>query len=660
MELVLFLLLARAQEPGEVVIIGRAENLVGVAATASQGSVGQAELRSRPLLRPGEVIETVPGMIVTQHSGSGKANQYFLRGFNLDHGTDFATWIDGMPVNMPTHGHGQGYMDVNFLIPELVERVEYRKGSYYAEEGDFSAAGAARIRTVRKLPKSLASLEVGEFGHQRAVLAHSVDAGPGRVLFALEGHHYDGPWELEEDFDKLNGLLRWTAGDDRNGWDVTFTGYQGEWASADQIPRRAVDAGTLGRFGVVDPSDGGRSRRYGLSGEWRSEGTRVEAYVVDYRMSLFSNFTYRTDPVDGDQFEQVDRRLVAGAAVLHEWTTGDARTSAGLQTRHDFIDEVGLHDTVQRVRASTVRDDEVTQSSAGAWIENEMRWTPKLRTVAGLRADLYRWDVDSSLSVNSGTETDAIASPKLVVVLGPWSDTEFYASGGLGFHSNDGRGAVIEVDPDDGVTPVGKVDPLVRTEGGELGLRTAFLPRLQTTLAVWILDIDSELLFVGDAGITEPTRPSRRIGIEWANHWRPLPWLTLDADYAHTKARFSDSDPAGDHIPGAVEDVVAAGISVQDLSGFFGSVRLRRFGPRDLIEDGSERSHSTTLVNARIGHEHGPLSVALEVFNLFDAEDDDITYFYDSQLAGEPAPVPDVHFHPVEPRSVRLSVTLRF
>lgn len=659
----------KPKDTHEVIVVGRAENLVGDAQTSSQGSVGQDELKQRPVLRPGEVLETVPGVIVTQHSGSGKANQYFLRGFNLDHGTDFATWIDGMPINMPTHGHGQGYTDVNFLIPEIVERVSYRKGPYYAEEGDFSAAGAVRIRTFRKLPESLAHLEMGEFGHQRAVLAHSIDTELGRVLFALEGQHYDGPWDVEENFTKYNGLVRYGSGDDRNGFDVTLMGYQGEWTSADQIPRRAVDAGILDRFGVVDPTDAGNSHRYSLSGEWRSGSdtsqTRVNAYLIEYRLRLFSNFTYYLDdPANGDQFEQVDQRVVVGAAASHQWFDkwlgADASTTVGLQTRNDMIGEVGLHKTAQRARLSTVRDDEVLQNSVGIWVENEMRWNAWFRTVAGLRGDFYFWDVDSNFEANSGTESDGIASPKGSLVLGPWAETEFYLSGGLGFHSNDGRGATIEVDPSDGVTPVEKVDPLVRAKGGEVGVRTGILPGLQSTVSVFILDLDSELLFIGDAGITEPSRPSRRLGVEWANYYRPLPWLTFDADFSHTKARFKDSDPAGDHIPGAIENVLAAGVSVHDLSGVFGSVRVRYFGPRDLIEDGSEHSDATTLVNARVGYEYKKAVFALEVFNLFNSKDDDITYLYDSQLAGEPGPVTDEHFHPVEPRSFRVSLTLRF
>jgi hypothetical protein len=668
--LLIIILLAALAQPSpqeEVVVSGRAEPLVGEAASASEGVVGPRELGSRPLLRPGEILETVPGLIVTQHSGTGKANQYFLRGFNLDHGTDFAVWVDGMPVNLPTHGHGQGYADANFLIPELIEEAAFRKGPLRAEEGDFSSAGAVRIRSFRRLPDSLAVAEVGEFGRQRGLVAHDAEAGPGRLLAALEAVHYDGPWIIGDDgenYVKFNGLLRYSAGTDLEGWDVSFLGYSATWHSADQIPRRAVLAGALPRTGVVDPSDGGESRRLALLASWRSGGWSASLYAVEYQMRLFSNFTYAIDPVNGDQFEQVDRRAVVGGTLSHRLDHAlfgsPSETTFGLDLRNDVIVEVGLHQTTQRARWNTVRDDAVLQTSLGFWISDTTPWTPWLRTVAGARADVYLWDVDSSLAANSGSAADGIVSPRVNVVLGPWERTEFYAGFGLGFHSNDGRGATITVDPTDGVTPVAAVDPLVRTLGAEAGVRSTAVPGLQTGVSVFLLDIDSELLFIGDAGITAPTRPSRRIGVEWTNHWDVLPWLTVDADVAFTRARFRDPDPAGDRIPGAVEGVVSAGIRVHDLAGFEGAVRVRWFGPRPLIEDDSSRSASTTLLNLHLGYRWGQATLSFEVLNLLDSTDDDITYLYDSRLPAEGAPVTDQHFHPVEPRSFRVSLTLRF
>jgi hypothetical protein len=678
MNLLLFVLLTLVQDKPapqqppkvqEVIVTGRSENLVGEAQSATQGTVGQEQLKERPILRNGELLETVPGVIVTQHSGAGKANQYFLRGFNLDHGTDFATYLDGMPINLPTHAHGQGYTDVNFLIPELVDGIDYRKGPYFAEEGDFSSAGSARLRYVTTLPQSLASVELGRFGFLRSALVHSVEVGPGRIIGGFEGYHYDGPWDVPENFVRMNGVLRYAQGEARNGWDVTVMGYRGTWTATDQVARGAVDSGLVDRFGSLDPTTGGRSHRYSLSGSWRTGDadavTRVNAYFIEYKLDLFSNFTYfLDDPVNGDQFEQFDHRFILGGAVAHQWFDQwfgfDVDNEVGLQTRNDLIPEVSLHKTSARSRLSTVRDDRVVENTLGLYARNRTEWTPWFRTEAGLRGDFYWFDVDSSRAANSGTSNAAMASPKLSLVFGPWAQTEFYLNGGLGFHSNDARGTTITVDPTDGITPARSVDALVRTKGADLGVRTGVVPGLQSTLSGFILDIDSELLFVGDAGITEPSRPSRRIGFELAKYYTPLPWLTVDADVAWTRARFRDSDPAGNRIPGAIEGVVAAGVSVHDLEGFLASLRVRYFGPRPLIEDNSQRSGSTTLVNARIGYEYKQATIALDVFNLLNAKADDISYFYPSRTTPAGAATDDVHFHPAEPRAFRVSLTLRF
>lgn len=422
------------------------------------------------MLRPAELLETIPGLIVTQHSGSGKANRYFLRGFNLDHATDFALYLDGMPINLPTHGHGQGYADANFLIPELIAGIAYRKGPYFAEEGDFSAAGAARIRYAETLPSSVAELGVGQDGYGRLLLAGSPAFANGRLLYALETQRYDGPWELPEDLAKYNAVLRYTRGSASDGWNVTAMAYRKRWDSTDQVPLRAILDGTIGRFGYIDPSDGGKTHRYSLSWSGRTSAyggnTQANAYLIDYWMDLFSNFTYfLDDPVNGDQFELLDDRRVCGGAFAHTWAGAmggvDAVHMLGLQVRHDDIDAVGLFRTTNCVRLGTVRPDRVVQTSVALHDEAAMQFTPWLRAVPGLRGDFNRFDVKSDNALNSGRETDHVVSPKLAVVLGPWAHTELYLNAGRGFHSNDARGTTITVDPSDGVTPVSRVDALV-------------------------------------------------------------------------------------------------------------------------------------------------------------------------------------------------------
>jgi len=654
---------------GEVVVRGRADNLVGTANTASEGVVGNAQIESRPLLRPAEMLETVPGLIATQHSGSGKANQYFLRGFNLDHGTDFATSLDGIPLNLPSHGHGQGYTDLNFLIPELVQEIAYKKGPYFPDEGDFSSAGAANFRYFDVLPEGIAKAEGGQFDYGRGLVADSPALWGGHLLYALEGLFNAGPWDHPDDYYKFNGVLRFSRGDASDGFSVTGIGYYGHWNSTDQVPERAIKEGIIDRWGAIDPSDAGRSSRFSLSGEWHRDvgpgQVRTLLYGYYYGLDLYSNFTYfLDDPVHGDQFEQKDDRFVLGLVPTYHWTmdlldrTFD--NTVGMQVRSDLIHN-GLYNTEQRNRFGTTRHDHIDQTSIGLFFQNKVSWTEWFRTFGGCRVDVFNFDVSSSNSENSGSKTTAIASPKLNLIFGPWYQTELYLSGGFDFHSNDARGVITVVDPKTGET-VQPADALVRSKGAEIGVRTAALPHLQSSVSLWILDIDSELLFTGDAGTTEPSRPSRRYGIELANFYSPLPWLTFDADFSVSRARFTDNDPVGDHIPGSIETVVASGVTVRDFHGFFGSLRVRYFGPRALIEDNTVRSNSSTIVNLQAGYQINPhWSLTLDVFNLFDAKVSDIDYFYTSRLPGEPDEgVDDVHTHPSEPRAFRGTVTYRF
>ncbi len=657
----------------EIVVIGRGESLVGIADSASVGKVGQAEIERVPFLRPGEVLERIPGLIATQHSGTGKANQFFLRGFNLDHGTDFSTSLEGVPLNLPTHGHGQGYLDVNLLIPELIEVLEFRKGPYFSNVGDFSSAGSSSVEYVDKIERPFIKATFGEFDYYRVVGGGSHAVGGGELLAAGEVQFYDGPWTLDENLEKYNGIAKWTWGDEERGVSLFGSAYSADWNSTDQIALRAVDQGLIGRFDNLDADLGGNSSRYTVSGDiWNGaeNTTRVRGYVSFYDFDLWSNFTYfLDDPVNGDEFQQIDERTILGLdgsqELEHSLGPVDLVHTLGVQLRHDSISDVGLFKTAARNRLSTVREDEVEVTSLGLYWNGESQLTDWARAYVGVRGDLYWFEVDAlSNPENGGNESDGIVNPKVGLVLGPWADTEFYANYGGGFHSNDARGTTIRVDPVSG-DPVDRVDPLVATQGAEIGTRTTWVPGLQSTLALWWLDLDSELLFIGDAGNTEATRPSERYGLELANYWQPLEWLFLDADVTFTESEFTDSDPAGNDIPGAIETTVAAGAAVDLDYGLFGSLRVRHFGPRPLIEDGSVESGSTTIVNMQTGWNWegfpwGDLTFTLDVLNLLDSKDDDITYFYESRLAGEPAGVEDIHFHPVEPRMLRGSIAWRF
>jgi hypothetical protein len=647
-----------------------AANLVGIAAAASQGAVSAAQLEARPIMRAGEVLETVPGLIVSQHSGEGKANQYYLRGFNLDHGTDFSTTVAGVLVNTPTGAHAHGYADASFLIPELVSGVQFKKGPYFADEGDFSAAGAATINYVNQLDRPIVRLSGGNNGWGRIFGAASPRVGGGYLLGALELNHNDGPWVRPDDYRKVNGVLRFSRGDNRNGFSLTGMGYWANWDATGQVPSRAITNGLIPRFGLVDDSDGGKADRQSVAAEFqRSNGPsslRATGFVLRNSLNLFSNFTFLLDdPENGDQFEQAEERVAAGGRMtyrrLGHFLDRHTESAIGLQVRRDWLNPVGLYRTAARQRLSTTREDEVGQTMAGVYAQTEVEWTRTFRTTFGLRADRYQFSVTSDNPLNSGDGSDGLVSPKVGAIFGPWSGTEIYVNAGTGFHSNDARGAAITVDPVSG-EPADRVTPLVRAKGAEVGVRTVRVRGLQSTVALWYLGIDSELLFVGDAGTTEAGRPSRRVGIEWTNYARVTRWLTVDADLAFTRARFTDVDPAGNQIPGALDRVISAGVTVEPQQRLFGSVRVRHFGPRPLIEDASVTSNNTTLWNGEVGYRlSSKARLELEAFNLFAAEVSDIDYFYASRLPGEPADgIEDIHLHPALPRSARIGIQFSF
>jgi outer membrane receptor protein involved in Fe transport len=657
----------QAAEPGppeeqqEIVVYGRQLEQIGTAQTASEGVVGYADFAGKPISRVGELAENVPGLIATQHSGTGKANQYFLRGFNLDHGTDFAAFVDGVPVNMRSHGHGQGYLDLNFIIPELIERIDYKKGPHHADTGDFSLAGSAAFRTYDRLAEPFVEATGGEYGYYRALAAGSAAVGAGDLLLGLEGTLSNGPWLLDEDLEKVNGLAKLSGAGGR--WRVTASGYHASWTSSDQIPLRAVEAGLIPRFGFIDPDLGGRTTRLGLNAGADVGDLSFGAYAVHYRFRLTSNFTYfLDDPVNGDEFQQRDRRSVFGGSLRYgvDSSIGTLPVSfrLGADARYDDVGLVGLYRSTNGIRRETVREDSHDEYSLGLFGEAELALSPRLRAIVGLRGETYGYDVRSALAANSGDGDESILLPKVSLAWRPARHAEFYASYGEGFHSNDARGAAIAVDPVSG-DPADRVPLLVRGRGAELGARVEY-PRLTASLALFRLTIGSELVFVGDAGGTEPSPPSRRQGAEANLFWRPLDRLTLDGSASFTRARFRGLGP-DNRIPGAAGEVLSGGATLDVGHGFSGTIRLRHFGSAPLIEDGSVRSEGTTLVNlgAYYGFRGG--RIALDLFNLFDADDADISYFYASRLPGEPAEgVDDVHFHPVEPRQLRASLRLAF
>lgn len=658
-----------------VEVRGRSINLVGETLSASQGLIGQQEIRLRPLLRTGEILELVPGMVVTQHSGTGKANQYFLRGFNLDHGTDFSTSVDGMPLNMRSHGHGQGYTDLNPIIPETIERIRYAKGPYYVDVGDFSGAGSAQISTLRDIDRHQLSVSMGHDQYTRALALGGIALGPGRGIYGLETNYYDGPWtNIREDLRKYNTLFRYTLPVASSQLSVTTMAYNNRWNSADQIPSRAVSRSLVGKLGSLDDTVGGQSSRYSFSAALTGESITLSAYTVTSDLSLWSNFTYYLeDPEYGDQFEQVDSRKIYGGEAIRRGSGSILGTPVthrvGFSIRYDDIDEVGLHRTQARQRLGTVRSDTVAQLSLGGFAE--MRWQvgPQVRVVTGLRTDYFDIDtrslvshnmLDIDLSKNNGGADESITSLNASLIYTVSDTLEWYGAWGQGFHSNDGRGVSTVIDPSNGES-VEPVDPLVRSRGYEIGFRNFWRERLNLSAAIWSLELDSELLFVGDAGTTEASRASKRWGVELSAYYNMTEALTLDLEYAFTRAYYKERSFEGNSLPGALEHVLQAGVSREWASGWFGSVRLRYFGPRSLTESASVRSDASTVTNLRLGRKLGAWTLYADLLNVLDSRDHDIDYYYSSRLPNEPSMgVEDRHFHVLEPRTLRLSVAYQY
>lgn len=667
---------------------GRADDLLGIADSGTQGTVGATELQDRPILRSGEILETVPGVIITQHAGGGKANQYFLRGFNLDHGTDFAIFVDDMPLNLPSHAHGEGYSDMNTVIPEFVRRVNYEKGPYYADVGNYGSAGSAHLEFFKMLPHNFVQVEGGIYGFGRFVFGASKKVGTGNLLYGAEAYHDDGPWKHPDNYYKFNGLLTYSQGGDSDGFSITARGYHGTWHSSDQIAADAVPL--VGFFGTLDPTGGGRSQRYSLQGEWHrlhaDSATNIMAYGFRYDLDLFSNFTYYlTDITRGDQFEQQDKRWASGMdgsySIFSEWAGRRVEDSFGLQIRNDRINN-GLYQDQNRVRVgktdsvtgnplpSTTQADRLTDTQAGLYAENRIQWASKFRSVVALRGDLQYFDVTSLVTTaNSGTATKLLPSPKISLALGPWASTEFYLQGGSSFHSNDGRGTTQTVEPVSGEnpypnTPAEKIPPLIPTKGAELGMRSLAVPHLQSTLSFWYLHSASELQQSGDTGGTTASRqPSDRYGVEWANYYTPLEHVAFDFDFANSKALFTEIDEddaapnslGGRRVPEAVGLVISSGITVHDYQGFSSSLRLRYFGPRDLTSDGLFRSQATALVNGEVSYRIGERwRASADFLNLLNRGDHDIDYAYTSRITPTASPAFTDVFHPVEPYQLRF------
>ncbi|OKY27865.1 TonB-dependent receptor [Thalassotalea sp. PP2-459] len=649
------------------VVLGKRANLIGETMSASEGLVGYGDIERRPILRSGEILEFVPGMVVTQHSGSGKANQYFLRGFNLDHGTDFSTYIDGMPINMRTHGHGQGYADLNFITPEFIESIHYQKGPYQTAQGDFSTAGSAYFALKSDFINPFVTVELGQDSYRRGVIGQNIKTTDGNLAIGAEWQQYDGPWtDIDENINKKNVMLRYHQNILDGTLSLTFLGYQNSWNAADQIPTRAVKNQLIDELGSIDDTLGGESDRYSFSMNWRNQQWALSAYAIESSLNLYSNFTYFLDDQNnGDQFEQVDDRKIFGASVVKLFNQQQGNThihhSVGLDVRFDDINEVGLYKTNARKRLSTVRTDSVEQYSVSGFYQVNADINDNLSVNAGVRHDYMNVDVNSDLTINSGDNSDSITNFKAGLSYQFNEQWQTYANWGQSFHSNDARGATISIDP---VTneAAETVDLLVQGQGAEVGVRVAEYENYNASLSLWWLENDSELVFVGDAGNTEASRASKRYGAEFSGLYWLSSEIVADVELAWTKSRFTEDDVGeGNYIDGSLPFVASVGISWHINDSFNTSVRLRHFGKRTLDSFNHNQSDTFSVVNMNAQYLLSDWKFNVSVLNLFDSNDHDIDYLYESRLPGESETgEEDVHFHPIEPRTIRASVTYLF
>ena len=673
---------------------------------ASQMVISGANLNSRPVAEPAEILEAAPGLAVVQHSGSGKANQYYLRGYNLDHGTDMATFWDDVPINLPTNAHGQGYTDLNFLIPETISGLEVRKGPYWADVGDFDNAGALNISLRDSVGQNIQSVTAGSFGYTRLLSYGSVKVGGGSLLYAGEFNTENGPWDTAEDLRKFSGLLRFSQGTATDGLSATAMAYANNWNSSDQLALRAITTGQVGLFGEIDPTDGGDTSRFMLSTRFAHSDDngmwKANAYVVKYTLNLFNNFTwFTTNPTLGDQFHQSDDRIYSGGAVSRTFNgtlfSLPSQTVVGLQTRDDDIN-VGLTNTFRRQFLSNTLFDHVNEGNVGVYAENTTRWTDWWRTTFGLRGDYFAASVNSMLQpANSGNPNAALPSPKFTSVFGPFYKTEFFLGAGLGYHSNDARGVVTSQVPGDPSTPQSGTPFLVRSAGAEIGARTKIVPGLDSSISLFALRQNSELFFDGDTGTTVPGPPSLRTGIEITNNYQPVSWMRFDADLALSRARFIGPDTAqqelfnslagfpqaqignapGNFIPEAPWMVASAGITLGEQTGWFSTLRWRYISSRPLTEDGVFQSPPVNTINGRVGYQFGNgWRVQLDALNLLNSSSYNASYAYGALLPSDalfakcfpasgaptvPAAVcqngfMDYSIHPLDPTAFRLTL----
>lgn len=647
----------------EVTVFGKKP----VAASSSRIVPGK-DFELRPQGRPADLLRLAPGLAIAQHAGGGKADQQFLRGFDSDHGTDVLLTLDEMPANIRSHAHGQGYADVHFVIPETVEAIEITKGPYEIRQNDFSTAGAVNFVTRDTVNRPFVEQTVGNFGIRRSLFVGSPTKEKVKTLVAFEAYHHDGPFLHGEDYDRYNGFAKATLSPNPDlDLSLVFTHNKGDWYGSGQIPLREVQAGRLDRFGAIDESEGGRSRRTtaNLHGSWSPDdlqAVNAQLYYQHYALDLYSNFTFfMDDPVDGDGIGQFDRRNVYGADIhyLRNFLAFGWQSIArvGFQTRVDQAQVKLVHQS-NRNTLSITQDADVLEGSYSPYLEIETLPTTWLRAVTGIREDFFHYQVEDNGPAEPPALNGVRSAERLRystnLIFGPWANTEYFLNYGQGMHSNDARAIIL--DPG--------LEPLPKARGAEIGLRSTPWPWLEWTGTLWQLDLDSELVFVGDAGTTEARGRSRRYGWDLGGRFTPLSWLSIGADLTRSHAEFTAT---GDAVARAPKWVARADTTVRLPFGFSSALEMRHFGSRPGIEDRSVTLQGYTVFDwttrYRIEKKTGPVrawELFLSIENLFDRDYREAQFVSETQLTGESDPVQDITFAPGWPRTVLGGVRAEF
>jgi outer membrane receptor protein involved in Fe transport len=627
------------------------------------------DLELRPNNTPSDVMRLTPGLIIGQHHGGGKADQILFRGFDSDHGTDFAVFIDGIPVNMVSHAHGQGYADMHWLIPETVERVEVYKGPYFAHLGDLATSGAMNIVTKRRDKDTSLTFMGGSYNTARFLGILSPPEGTLLTPYiAFEAYHNDGPFKHPDDYIRYNLFSKFTLfSTPVNSLTLLGTFFKTDWNASGEIPARAVRAGDIGRFGSFDPSEGGQSERQNLSLTYNwadaKQSFTAQTWGSRYRLRLWSNFSlFANDPTNtvGDGIEQNDKRFLLGNNINYRrnYTLWEipAETFVGFQSRFDKI-RVGLFNQTERRRRNTVSHNDIRQTNLAWFAQQEIKPASWLRAQLGFRVDTFFYDVDQVgdparvLNPISGDGSATIANPKLNFIFTPFKDTDLakgtnlFLNFGGGFHSNDARVFVQDKDK-----------KIPRYWGQEAGFKSRFFDRLDTTLSVWHAKLESELVFVGDEGTFEPSGPSRRHGIESEFRYDILPWLSYDLDLSYTWAKFLN----GDAVPLAPRFLSFTGVTARHPSGLQGRIQMRHVGARYGIEDRSFVTPSSTIFDLILKYVWKRYEFFLHLENLANTRWRAAEHVFESRLRTEPIGTTrlDSHFTPGEPFTAKAGVTI--